>query len=366
MSQDGYYPLFLNWNSALLDSAIEDLLYMRQGRTALYWGPASAPLAMLVALGTGMLRAPLVWGQMLSSDLNATGIKALAFTGKRNSKVLAEQLLNLYASRDAAAIPLSLPAEQITTWESTMAGIRYVVTLPTKLLLSPLIDGLGQRAWGNMSRRTQMLFYREDEFDVRHYRENSDRLRQALVQGCSGAAHKLFLCLQQYLSVHPAIQVTLIGHSMGTIVLNRVLREFPNLRVDNLVYMAAACSIDSFRASVIPYLKNMSSAKFYNLMLHPAAEVREWQARLLDITPRGSLLVWIDNFLAAPETTLDRTLGCWENVMQTAHVIPKEVRSRTTFKAFGFGGSDCNAPTTHGALTHHSYGFWRPDFWQMP
>ncbi|MDR4494159.1 MAG: hypothetical protein R3B74_07010 [Nitrospirales bacterium] len=34
-----YYPIFLNWNSDLVDTSIEDLLYIRQGRMARIWGP---------------------------------------------------------------------------------------------------------------------------------------------------------------------------------------------------------------------------------------------------------------------------------------------------------------------------------------
>lgn len=303
---------------------------------------------------------------MLSSDLNATGIEAVAFPGKRNSEALAGELLALYRNGDPSAIPLSLPPQRIGPWESVGAALRYALTLPTKLLLSPLIDGIGQGAWRNMLRRTQMLFHREDEFDVRDYRHDSERLRQVLTKGPKGPAHNLFLHLEDYLKRHPQIKVALVGHSMGTIALNRVLRQFPNLRVDNVVYMAAACSIDDFRTGVIPYLVTNPEARFYNLMLHPTAEVREWQSSLLDLSPRGSLLVWIDNFLAAPQTTLDRTLGSWENVMQVVYIIPKEVRSRTTLKAFCVGGPDCTAPTTHGAFSSKDYEFWRREFWQVP
>jgi hypothetical protein len=369
-SKEHYYPLFLNWNSDLVDTSIEQLLYIRQGRTSRYLGPLSSPFAVLAALGSGLLRAPLVWGELLANDLNTTGIKALTFPGKRNSEALAEELFALYRQGNPAAIPIALGTEQIETWDHVSSGVRYALTLPTKLLLSPFIDGLGQGAWGNMLRRTQMLFHREDELDVRDYRDDKERLQCALIQGPKGAAYELFLYLENYLKHHQQMHVTLIGHSMGAIVLNRALQEFPDLPVDNIVYMAAACSIDDFRTSVIPYLERTPQARFYNLMLHPAAEAREWQKSLLDLTPRGSLLVWIDNFLAAPHTTLDRTLGSWENMIQVAHIIPLEanginVRSRITLKAFCVG-LNCQAPATHGAFSKKDYKFWEPTFWQVP
>jgi len=366
---NSYYPIFLNWNSDLVDTSIEDLLYIRQGRMARVWGPVSSPFALLVAVGGGILRTPLVWAQMLSSDMNSTGLKFLQWPGKRNSDALSRELVDLYQNNEPESIRIDPGESKIDFLDKTTAFARYAVTLPSKLLLSPFIDGIGQGAWHNMLRRTQMLFYREEAFDIRDFRDDSERIKQILTKGPDGGAYGLFRTLRDLLKSHPHdLELTLIGHSMGTIVLNRVLREFPDLPVTNIVYMAAACSIDDFRTSVIPYLlrtENQNS-RFYNLMLHPDAEVREWQKSFFDLTPRGSLLVWIDNFLSAPQTTLDRTLGSWENIIQAIHVIPPHVRSRITLKAFCIGGPTCKAPTTHGEFSDKAYQFWKPEFWKVP
>ncbi|MGE0473470.1 MAG: hypothetical protein AB7P17_07545 [Nitrospirales bacterium] len=176
--------------------------------------------------------------------------------------------------------------------------------------------------------------------------------------------YSLFGSLRDLLKADPHMfEVTFIGHSMGMIILNRVLQEFPDFPVRNIVYMAAACSIHDFETSVIPYLqrKDNQHTRFYNLMLHPDAEVREWQKNFLDLTPRGSLLVWIDNFLSNPQTTLDRTLGSWENIIQAAHIIPPDVQSRITLKAFCIGSKNCKAPITHGAFSDSQYRFWKPE-----
>jgi hypothetical protein len=301
---------------------------------------------------------------MLSTDINSTGIKLLAFPGKRNSEAISAALVTLNESGHADAIPVSLAPAHIPLLHTVAVLFSYFVTLPIKLVLSPLIDGLGQGAWRNMLRRTQMLFHRESELDVRDMIDDPIALQAALTGGTQGAGYKLFHCLNAHLNKYPNIEMTLIGHSMGTIVLNRALREIPDFRVRNIVYMAAACSIDDFRTSVIAYLQESKhGTRFYNLSLHPAAENRELQKNLLDITPRGSLLVWIDNFLSDPVTTLDRTLGAWENAMQTAHVIPRSARPYTTFKAFGIG-DPCH-PTTHGAFTDAALKFWHPDFWRV-
>lgn len=377
-----YYPLFLNWNSSLLNTAGEDLFFIRQGRSAEYLGPISAPVAAFVALGSGILRAPLVWGQLLASDMNTTDIEIFEFPGKRNSEALEKQLVTLHDEGHSAAIPIQIGDDKLQWHDKFFSAMRYVLTVPTKLASSPVIDGVGQGAWRNMLRRTQVLFHAEDEFDIRNYRNDECRVRQLLVQegdpNCTdhdgqkaeipkGAAYQLFSKLQAYMKKHEDTELTLVGHSMGAIVLNRALREFPDLASTNkvnVVYLAAACSIDDFRNSVIPYLQRNEQAHFYSLMLHPFAEVREWQANFLDLAPRGSLLVWIDNFLSAPHTILDRTLGRWENITQTAHIIPIKVRSRTTFKAFCVG-EDCAKPTRHGDFSLPEYEFWSPDFWKI-
>ena len=41
------------------------------------------------------------------------------------------------------------------------------------------------------------------------------------------------------------MRVTLVGHSMGTIILNRVVRDASKEFAD-IVYLAAACSVEDF------------------------------------------------------------------------------------------------------------------------
>src|SRR5205807_7605742 len=97
-------------------------------------------------------------------------------------------------------------------------------------------------------------------------------------------------------------QITLVGHSMGAIVLNELVRRSTTegVHYDNIVYMAAACSVRDFQRSVVPYMQRHTTTNFYNLCLHPVNEVRERHAA--DLVPRGSLLVWIDDMYSNPYT----------------------------------------------------------------
>src|SRR5207248_2999500 len=95
------------------------------------------------------------------------------------------------------------------------------------------------------------------------------------------------------------LPITLVGHSMGAIVCNRIVGGYPELKFKDIVYMGAACSVREFQANVVPYLVNNRHTRFYNLSLHPqceAGEISLSQPKIkFDIAPRGSLLVWLDN-----------------------------------------------------------------------
>src|SRR6185312_3106421 len=119
--------------------------------------------------------------------------------------------------------------------------IAYAFTAPTKFGLSWLIDGLGAPAWQNMSRRTLMLFdgelggnLRSDAATVESGRSREDRGRRAADFKTAGAIEIFREELLRTIGdpipgTRPATRspahyhVTLMGHSMGTIVLNEWL-----------------------------------------------------------------------------------------------------------------------------------------------
>jgi hypothetical protein len=103
-------------------------------------------------------------------------------------------------------------------------------------------------------------------------------------------------------------RIVMIGHSMGTIVINELLQLFPNLPYESLVYMAGAASVRDTARAVTPVLvNNRGCTKFYGLMLHPMNEARE--STFYSLLPSGSLLVYVDEFLEVPKTVPDRTVG---------------------------------------------------------
>jgi hypothetical protein len=411
-SRPGYYPIFLNWDSGLMSSYWEHLHRVRQGQVVGWSGWLSAPFYLVADLGRGVTRAPALLYQNLRSDtmeltdssfllaaavprlvLNqatntllrpvstpAAPVSKLLDKAERpadsllnrslppdalNAKALYLQLRQQYASNQVETIAISEGGEQRSRWDHLGRASLYVTTLPAKLAGQSLVlDSLGTSAWDNMCRRTRTMFRQPQEFDAAADRDSPEKLQQRLASPPTGAVAEFLRHLGALTaSSRRNYQITLIGHSMGTIVLNEMVRNHPNLPYTNIVYLAAACSMRDLESSVVPYLIAHPGARFYNVCLHPKNDVFGISAPG-DIGPRGTLLQWIDNFFSSPLTMEDRTLGNWHNLMQETHVFPTNVRHQIKLKAFGVG------PTGEfpegNPQKHQEFGtniFWAPTFW---
>jgi hypothetical protein len=137
-----------------------------------------------------------------------------------------------------------------------------------------------------------------------------------------------------------------------------MIRAYPELHYENIVYMAGADSIRHTFNGILPYMRRTENqtTTFYNLTLHPQAEVEEVSG--YGFLPRGSLLVWIDSFFSTPETHYDRTVGRWDNLLPALGEIPGDLRPRVKIKAFD----------QDSAIAHHGdfsqYEFWSTQFWE--
>lgn len=166
------------------------------------------------------------------------------------------------------------------------------------------------------------------------------------------------------------MKLTVIGHSMGTIVLDELIPIYHRLDYRNIVYMASAASIRDFRHSVVPLIEARPAVRFYNLSLHPMADAREVAG--YGVVQSGSLLEWIDDMYEQPRTMMDRTLGKWRNVRLAKHVFPSAAQRRMIFKVFGFRpeegvrgqpGYRPGDPVRHGEFNDTRMHYWLPEFW---
>lgn len=241
----------------------------------------------------------------------------------------------------------------------------YPITFPTKLLIAPIIDTLGTSSWDSMLRSQSMLFH----YDNDQHNHNSRTAENIASYQTTGALSFFLDKLQEKMCVKEPCEndggweITLVAHSAGAILMNEMIRTKGSLPIQNIVYMSGASTIRDYEIAIFPYLsqRNLPAnnnkinppVNVYHLMLHEAAESGE--RNFLDLPPRGSLLVWIDNFLSNPLKKQDRTVGRFVNLMGALHHTPEGLRKYIHIHKFGAGESTAS-PQKHGRLGHLK--FW--------
>lgn len=399
MLADDQYPIFLNWQSNLLGALYEHLMNVRQGDNKGNRHAYLLPFILGGDLAKGIARAPVTWFYQGSNSLDRVrqvDCNAKPWEFDHAYHRLRRKFLDACAANpnDCAEMAVSRGPETYTMYERLRETTRFAATgavptrywttaagggwasvvgwLPPKLLISPFLDGLGGPAWDTMLRRAAVGFHGDGVV-------NPPRFPAEKHPEGNGGFSRFFRRLQKKIAdtdcrLKPGPdcidwKVTIISHSMGTIVTNHILQEFPELRFDHIVYMAGAASVREYERAVFPYLRRHEQTKMYHLTLHNFADIRDQY--FLELPPAGSLLVWIDSFLSKPETLRDRTVGRFNNLMMFAEETPQDLRRRISMKAFGVGGSIAlDDPQSHGSFglfdgRHRAGKFWDPKFWQV-
>ena len=365
-----FYPLFINWESTDLSSYGEHLFYIRQGQRYSRWyqGPLLAPVYLLSDFGGGIARLPIAAGYQVW-QFWSPGSDAHVRQKERALRVEMQRK----ASLARAAIGQQRLGEITVDTGRYLPGrgeriadiVKNAALLPFKLVTLYAIESAGPEDYANMHRRTRTMFRDPSEFSVYPGRPNYVRP--------TGAVSVFLDALDSLIRVDTAngkrYSITLIAHSMGAIVASEMVRSFPSLPFRNIVFMAAASTAREFEAGVLPYLKAHPETQFYDLTLHRLAEVN--QQELGGLVPRGSLLSWIDGYLAAPETDMDRTIGRYDNVILATHIFPDSVRGQIHIKEFGYKDPVYNygkqlKPFRHGQFLDSEIPFWRCEFWVAP
>lgn len=387
-----YYPILVNWQSGIGTAYWDHLVRIRQGKIANVLGPLSSPFYLIADAGRALTRLPITWGYQAYNMLKSPPVAEPLAIARYNDEI----------ERSAEGQP-GIEGDKISLGENTWGvkdylydSLTYAIPGVAKVVTTPLLDMVGTSAWGNMLRRTQTVFRDPMDFTtqedrnqiVTEGRKAADMNNVNLENRSGGGLSKLMEALRRLkkeferenakkenAKKEKPYTVTLIAHSMGSIILNELLRRYGDPDQDfeytKIVYMAPACTIRDFANSVIPYLQKHESAEFYNLTLHPVAEERE--NLFFDVLPRGSLLSWIDDFASDPASFMELTLGQWNNAMLAYHIIPDEVRNRVVIKGFGIEDPKTNIeeeeykkPQKHMDFNDVEMKFWQPEFWRKP
>jgi len=355
-----YYPIFVVWRSGMLPTYFEQTTVIEQGERR----PLFANIVAGVTFGTDLARGlarTLRFGASEGRRVWNTMIKPW-YVGTEDPKMTCAGLADNSAQSDPNNAPDSRvfdenrivcpTAENISQgWVKKSIGrTAYVAATPMRIITTPILLGPGQSAWENMRRRTRNIIWREAEG------EDSFTTHDAVLPLLKGG---LQYTVEKLLIPYPNREVTLIGHSMGTMVLTELLTQYPNLHFKNMVFMGAAVSLREF----VYALKGSTAfqekeTNFYNLSLHPRIEA--FALTGYGMLPSGTLLEWIDDAYHVPPTQLDRTLGKWVNLPALNHTVPEDVAEKMNFRMFGFSESE---PQDHGDFNNVEMCYWRQSFW---
>lgn len=415
----GYYPIFINWQSNLPRALLEHTVRVRQGDDlgALRGAPLAGPY-LLADLGRGLVRTPVIWAYAAKNDFDRLKLAVRRYfsdrgwlgvklqprqtekiydhlrelrqacidqgtPAKKCEAVDVQRGIDRYRLRDhvrnhavatpTAAIPPQLAFRAFGSLVAPPWG--HLLWVPLKYLTAPLLDGLGSAAWEDMQRHAALGFRRDGTRTANRDDEPGEGGLSLFTRTLEERTNDAATACSAERPDAPCIEwhINLISHSMGAIVANHLLRNAEDLKIDHIVYMAAACSVREYEDSVLPYMRQPAGrdTEMWHLVLNDLAEVRDQY--FFELPPSGSLLVWVDHFFTQPHTRRDRTAGRWDNLARFLETTPRRLRSRIHVRAFD--GTDelrFEQPQHHDAFLAFNGDpaqkfvgtFWDPQFWK--
>ncbi len=352
--ESGSFPIFVNWQSNLISSYGDHLFHVRQGRKYKITATPLFPFYLLGDVGRSAMRLPVVSVGQAREAGQSVGCWEL-----EDREALTKALGELErARRRDPATAIRIDRGTGTGDWFDLATVWSWITIPAKIVSGFIIDTAGTGSWAIMKRRVNLLFEQASDFDgTRSERE----------------ARGLVLLMEELAKLD--IAVDLVSHSTGALVVDRLLVEASQRHHDNgapfpafrhIVYLAAADSIRRNFDATFGYLSHDERARVFHVMLHEDAELAE--ANKLDLAPRGSLLVWVDDFLDRPSSLLERTAGRADNLIAALFLVPQEFRSRVHVRILDEKSDDM--PTKHAEFSHPcptggGFQFWeKTDWWR--
>lgn len=315
-----HHLLFVNWDSSLPTSVADDLLTLRLGEEHPIWGPISSPF--------------ITASRLASSGFSTPQSLAVQLVNARDALWIRES--EPWPWSECALAPLGDTSDRWVPGNAALFVTFYLI----RALTVPVIQGFGTPAWDTMKRRAELVLAPRRGISLaRRDGQGTARLLLDALRARMKAPRKWH---DENGKEVGDLAITLVGHSMGTMILNNVLEDYTDLSFDRIVYLAAAASIDDVRGAVLPYLRNHPETKFWGFSLSETREALEWD--YFDMFDRGTLLVWIDHYFQRVNAPGDRVFGRGKELRQYFE-IPQDLRDRFFLVKFGNGRHD---PKRHG------------------
>jgi pimeloyl-ACP methyl ester carboxylesterase len=431
MLADGYYPVFFVWDTEGLASYWEQVSSVWDGQVDRSLPVrARTPLMVLGNVVSGLGQAPADYFIHGRRFLRALRRKPVCWLVVRDDpddpdalRACPEQQRVTFVDQVGGRIS---PEANVVTEPEVDAHQRevgkfvaYSLLWPVRLVSTPLAHGLGEAGWTNMLRRTRTTINRSIEFNLNRDVDGTNRcpnnFRERMTQFPKGTGvfasffettlryHKDWAlkrsewrCLGDHEEPEPPptaeeqeqdrliraalanAQITLIGHSMGAIVINALVERFPDLPYTDIVVMASAASLRDTRRVLNRYFedcgprqaapdvcgKEPPDTRFYALMLHPLNDAREREYG--GAVPSGSLLVWIDEMYDVPKTPEDKVFGFWPTAKSARRMFGRAAQEHMLYRVASRPQAAKGSPTNpieHGQFNEDDTCFWRPSFW---
>lgn len=298
-AQTRYYPIFVNWNSELMDSIGDDLFRIRRGKPNPIVAAFTWPFVLGARLAEAVFAAPYGW--VTNADDFIDG----------------DPKGDQWLEGAASFLPRSLA--------------------------TPLVKAFGTSAWQIMKRRAALVA--APQFASKQYEGAAFTLLRALSGRIDEQNHWI---LTSPPGARVRVAITLVGHSMGAIVINRLLAASIHLDrpipVTRIVYLAPAPSINDVAVTHLYRLRHRT--RFWTFALQRSDETweRHWFA------PRGTLLVWIDNYFEDGVEVADGRFGRTHTYRNryNLHGPWSQPRGTERFNVCEWASAD--RPTTHHAV----------------
>ncbi len=339
------FPIFINWRSGPFSSYKDHLISIRQGAEGGALAKVTSPLYFVTDIAQAAIGAPKSWVVQSKHSIRSTVLKNF-------SDYDALQACHADKGQNIACKPaFELDCKTGKNRRGWRTALWWTVS-PAKTIITPLTFELGKAAWNVMLHRTNALLWKSCSLQTGCIKRQAEANSYELGQG---ALAKLVRSIEAITRADDSYEITFIGHSMGTILINRIVAALPQLPVQNIVFLAAADSIRNTQYGALRFLKDNKQAHFYSWMLHPDNEARELPG--YGFAPSGSILTWIDTMFTTPESLLDYRFGRWDSIKHFPELFDNEIASRSRLMVFP--RDKHSAPHAHGDF--NACQFWKLD-----
>jgi len=348
---ESLYPIFVNWQTSAYGSYIDHLLWIKKGQDTGSKGPLLAPFQLGNDLVSSAADIPVANAVQFSDWWRA-------LTPHPHESVVVAN--NCFESLDfrQGQTPEHSVASRL---RSAATGVPTLIL--TKWWIAGVLSAAGSRAWSSMLYTSDRLFYSDAE--MHHDHSENFAYEHPSLNGTGGLARFLDRLVSERV-LDDRDDITLVAHSAGAVVANNIVGNFGEvLPIHTLVYMAPACTIDEVMPGgrIARFLGGDLHRQLYILALHEQAELNE--KGYIDFTPRGSLLVWLDEFIQPKHSELRGVmLGRVRNLRTHAHLISCDLYRQIHITAFN------DNPETHPAIEPQRHGefgdlrYWSKTTWR--